>query len=210
MKKKICIWALVFLLPFIIYIGSFRLIAFDNDFYSDEFIKNNVDVEGKSEISTDMIYFLKNKDAGIERISSFNLIEQEHLIEVRDVMHWFILVFNLAVFLFIANLYLLYFFDKKNFYLNLGKGLFYGSVVGVGIGVLLVLSVLSFDKVFAGFHALLFETQWQFPAGYLLASLFPRQFFIDIFTRIVFISFMSSLVLGGIGYYLGKKQKVYK
>ena len=201
-SKKVLIAVLAVIIPFLIILGAFRLSVFD--------IESESDVEGRDKIISDLVYFLRNKEAGVDYISSFRDVEQEHLLEVKGFIHVLLGLFNFALIVYIAALWLLFYADKKNFLKNLGSSFFYGGLATSGIVVLLFLAGINFDWLFFAFHNLFFQTQWQFPADHLLIRLFPQQFFFAIFKKILVISLVGGLVVGGIGYLIEKYIKVDK
>jgi uncharacterized membrane protein len=102
------------------------------------------------------------------------------------------------------SILLLFYLDKKNFLINLGKSLFYGGIATVSAVVVLFLAALNFDWLFTVFHSLFFRTQWQFPADYLLIQLFPQQFFVSKFLGILLYSLIGGAVVGISGYFIEK------
>ncbi|MBW2996643.1 DUF1461 domain-containing protein [Candidatus Woesearchaeota archaeon] len=168
--------------PIITVLGAFRCSAFDNELAG--FLKGNGD------------------------ISAFTQEEQEHLIEVREVMQGFLFVLYAGVLILIVSGVSLYFADKKKFVVNIGKALFYGGISTVGLVVVLSLLWLNFDWMFAAFHKMLFETQWQFPADSLLIQMFPQAFFVNMLMRILTISLIIGIAVGTAGFFI--KQKIYK
>jgi integral membrane protein (TIGR01906 family) len=181
-------------------LGSFRFNAFD--------VSSESDVENKDKIIQDLNYFLKHKSAGTNYISSFEQVEQEHLLEVRKIMHIFFGLFNLSLIFYLVSIWLLFYIDKKNIIKNLGISLFYGGIAAVSVVILFLLLSLNFDMLFFLFHKLFFQTQWQFPPDYLLIRLFPQEFFVNIFKRILVESLIGGLAVAGIGFFI--KQKIFK
>jgi hypothetical protein len=203
--NKYLIGVLVASIPFIIILSAVRLTVFDIGFYEKEFEKYNPNVENKINITKDLIYFL-NEDADTSYISSFREVEQEHLIEVRDVMNMFFYI--LYFFLIIAVLSIaLLFRDKKNLLENLGASFFYGCLVSAAVLIVFSFFALGFSTVFTYFHYLFFKTQWQFPSNYLLVTLFPSQFFFDIFGRILLIALAATVLIEIAAYLVVRKYK---
>ncbi|MBW2966651.1 DUF1461 domain-containing protein [Candidatus Woesearchaeota archaeon] len=203
--NKFLIGVLVVSIPFLIFLSAVRLTVFDINFYEKEFDKYNPSVENKIEITKNLIYFL-SKEGDNSYISSFREVEQEHLLEVRDVMNMFFYIFYFVLVIIVLSIALLY-IDKKSFFENLGISLFYSSFVGGIILIVLALLAWNFSSSFSYFHQIFFKTQWQFPSDYLLVTLFQAQFFFDIFSRILLVSLIGIILTGIIGYLINRKYK---
>ncbi len=66
----------------------------------------------------------------------------------------------------------------------------------VGIPVAAVLAMTDFDRFFAGFHGLFFESgTWQFPAGDLLIQLFPEPFWMSAAVLVAALSLAGAVAL---------------
>jgi hypothetical protein len=190
---------LIITIPFILILGVLRFTALDL---------------GNTETTNNLEHFLKNKKADASYISEFNEVEQEHLYEVKSIMHVFFGILNFALIIYIISMLLLFRLDKENFPLKIGRSFFYGGIASIAVIAVLFLASLNFDWLFTVFHKLLFNTQWQFPSDYLLIQLFPINFFISKFVKIMVISFVSSLIVTAIGFFIKekylKKNKVKK
>ena len=188
--KHLFIFLISFSLVFITILGTFRFTAFDL---------------GDTETTNNLEDFLKNKKAGSELIEEFAEEEQEHLFEVRAVMHTLFGLLNFAVIIYMISMFSLFFIEKKEFVLNLGRSLFYGGIASLSTVFVFFITSLFFNKTFIIFHKLFFRTQWQFPADHLLIQLFPIQFFISKFAKILLISFIISLLVGTAGFLIKEK-----
>jgi len=206
--KKLFIFFIVLAIPFISLLGAFRLTVFNMYFYEEQFNKYEPHIENAVDITADMLYFLKNNEAGKEYISDFNAEEQEHLVEVRQVIRESLLVFYAAIAIAIISLVSLYFADKKGFITNSGFAFFNGGLFSaVLITLFLLLVLFGFDSIFSYFHQILFTTTWQFPSDYLLVTLLPIKFFTGITTKIIFGAYAASALFLITGFYFANKEK---
>lgn len=206
--KKVILGLLILNIPLLVILGTFRLNVFNMHFYQDEFNLYEPDVDNAVEITASMLYFLQNKDAGMGSLSAFKEVEQKHLVEVRDVIHLFLMVLYVSAVLLIVLGVLLYFLDKKEFLTNLSIVLFYGGGLSAIMISLVLFSVsLNFGWLFTKFHEIFFTTTWHFPADYLLIRLFPKMFFVDVLIKVIIGAYMASLFLNIAGYFIIKKEK---
>lgn len=59
---KISAWIVILLMPFIIMAGNFYLYLYNENFYSEQFRENNVNVKDKEIILNNLFNFFKNKE----------------------------------------------------------------------------------------------------------------------------------------------------
>ncbi|MBD3354857.1 DUF1461 domain-containing protein [Candidatus Woesearchaeota archaeon] len=209
--RNFLILIFVLCIPVVLFLGVFRLTAFNMYFYESQFNEYEPKVENAVETTAATLYFLKEKNAGTEYISGYINEEQEHLIEVKGIIQDIFIVLYSTLALLVAAGILLYFADKKNFLVNKGLALFYGGgFSAILVSVFLLLISCCFDKVFTLFHQIFFKTTWQFPVSSLLIRLFPKIFFIDIIVKIVIGIYAASLFFNISGFYLIKKEKLRK
>jgi len=209
--RPVLIALLIISIPLVILLGSFRFNAFNMHFYEKSFTTYNPDVEDPVVITAQLLTFLKDKDSGAGYIAAFQEVEQEHLYEVRDVIHLFLTVLYIALAVMLISLVLLWFIDRKNSVVNLGVALFYGGVASALFTlVLVVLTLLNFQSAFVSFHKVFFTTVWQFPPDFLLIKLFPQIFFRSMLSKIIVGVFGASFFTGVIGFFLMKKENYLK
>ena len=218
MNKKKIIFVLAFLiilqLPLIVFISSFKAVGFNINFYEKEFEKYNPKVENAALISDGLILFLKNKDAKMNHITVFDEKEIQHLIDVKKVIHKFLFILNLSLFLVLSLVACLYFADNKKIFKNLGISLLFGGVLTLITNLIVYLTIKDFDKAFYRFHELFFKIgTWQFSAGSKLIILFPREFWIDAVNKILLnvVAIANILIVAGflilLSIYLIEKQQ---
>ena len=172
-SKKIIFLIAVFILPLVIILGN----------------SLNISLDASGELSSYLRY-------GEGDISKFSAEEQEHLVEVKYFIQNILVVFVIAIVLFIAGL--IFFLIENNSKL-FSKYLFFGG--GLTLIVLFVVYLLTknWDSAFVNFHQLFFKTQWQFPEDSLLITMFPEQVFYNAFRKIFFNGLLSSVGLVIIG-----------
>jgi integral membrane protein (TIGR01906 family) len=216
MKKKTIIIIisvlLVLFLSDIVYITSFKVNAFNEEFYSKEFEKYGVygEFPGKDvdKINSELLLYLRDKKDDYNK-ELFNQEEVEHLRDVKvliakiDVYYYFILIFSI---LLIASLFLL---DKKSFLRNSSFVLFFSGVFTLFfVVILLVLMMLNFDGFFTFFHKLFFpQGGWLFSSSDNIIKLYPFGFFYDIAKRIFLniVLYANILILAGVSLFFWKK-----
>jgi integral membrane protein (TIGR01906 family) len=66
----------------------------------------------------------------------------------------------------------------------------------IGIAVAALLAMMDFDRFFADFHGLFFESgTWQFPSGDLLIQLFPEPFWMSTAVLVAALSLVGAVAL---------------
>ncbi len=142
-------------------------------------------------------------DNTIPLLQNYTAVELSHLEDVQKVMSMTDNLFYVS--LVLSLLLLIYGFKRK----LLSKMLLYGgiSIVAV-IGLILILTIISFNSSFTAFHEIFFpQGNWQFPSDSLLIQTFPLEFFI----KIAFTIFIQALVWGSlfivVGYHLRKRAR---
>lgn len=200
MNKKNLIWILsvllVFLIPCLIFLASFKTTAFNINFYEDEFNKYNPDVDNNIQITQDLLFFLRNKPNDELLVNSFTKEEISHLIDAKKVMHRFLTIMNLAAFATIAILIALFYLEPKKFLKYLSASLSLGGFLTLLLSLISYILLKSFNETFIKFHQIFFPMgNWQFSSGHLLIKLFPEQFWIDIISKIIIQIVVSASIL---------------
>jgi integral membrane protein (TIGR01906 family) len=88
------------------------------------------------------------------------------------------------------------------------KGLFWGSAVTFGIGVVLAVAALtSFDNLFILFHEVSFSNSFWIldPARDYLIMMFPGGFFSDISIALFAAILVMAVIIGGLSFWLGNR-----
>jgi integral membrane protein (TIGR01906 family) len=200
--------------PIITFIGSLRSAAFDIHFYEAEFNKYNPDVENRMEITEDLLFYLKEPKANKDYIRPFTISEGKHLVEVKVLMHTFFKIFYISIILLIASLLILLLLDKRVIK-KVGLALVSGGLLTALLSFIFSkIIMIDFTAAFNKFHHIFFRLgNWQFPPDYMLVTLFPAQFWVDIIYKIIrsVVNTMVILVVLGalvliLYYYLESKE----
>ncbi len=214
-----------FFLFCILIFGSFSLMFNYKDFYYSQYEKNDVYetvaesndmniTESRAyvkDVTENMFKFFKGK----EDLKYFNEEEKSHMQDVKFVVSGINFIYYSSTIFFILIFLVLYFLSKKDkmsFIEHLYKMILYGASASlIFLIVLFLWSVFSFDTLFFLMHLILFpQGNWMFPAGSLLITLFPEQFFFDMALRIFVYAIFQSGVFFIVGYWLRKQVKLSK
>jgi integral membrane protein (TIGR01906 family) len=190
-KIKIFIWIFFVLVilqfPIIIFLGNMRSAAFDMDFYKAEFRKYDPDVENRINITENLLFYLKEPKADRDYIEPFTRSEEGHLFEVKILLHNFFRLFYVSVVLLLASFFIILVLDQKNILKKTGLSLVSGGLLTALFSYIFYkIIMLDFNLSFTKFHHIFFRLgNWQFPPEYILVTLFPGQFWIDIISKII-------------------------
>jgi len=186
----------IILLPFFIFLINAKLTAFNINFYEKEFLKYDPEIENKTQITENLINYLKNQDIDESYISPFEQDEINHLIDVKILMHRFLLILNLTILFILISITTLYFINKKDFLKNLSLTSIFGGILTLLITLITYLIIKDFQTAFTRFHEIFFKLgNWQFPSNYKLVTLFPAEFWIDIINKILTNIIISANIL---------------
>ena len=178
---------LVLTIPFLVFLASANLIAFDKAYYQSRMHEYGINVPEAGSLNEKTIDFVSGKNG--ELPNAYNEGEKQHLNDVRDVvkklrlaLYFFML---LLMSLLLTSAFILKFGNGlANF---IGKALAYGGFLAIGLAaVLLILINFNFSSAFDSFHSIFFEkgTYAFDPANEIIVSLYPAQLYIDIGLRI--------------------------
>ncbi|MCJ7828794.1 MAG: TIGR01906 family membrane protein [Dehalococcoidia bacterium] len=141
-------------------------------------------------------------DKGGEKFNLFNERELIHLEDVRNLIqrdYWV----QRGVFLLMAVCALALFFGFNSGWRMLVRGLFWGSLITVGLMIILALwAFFGFERFFILFHVVSFSNQyWMLdPARDYLIRLFPEGFFYDAALFGYGVVIFEALLIGGIAF----------
>lgn len=191
----------IILIPILIILFNFQLLALDYNFYQKEFQKYDVykqfSKEQADSATKEMIDYLNDK--GALQTDFFNSKEKSHLNDVKIIFSRISFLLYLFFILFFA--YLLYLFYKKD-YPSLSNLLIRGGTFTlILILILSILAYFDFFRIFIKIHFLLFNNlNWVLdPTKDNLILLFPLGFFFDITFRILLSSIFNSLFFIALG-----------
>jgi len=198
-KKNSKIHSLVFIAGFflaiVLIIAPLKLIIHKEEFYKSHFIKNGA-YEKLGENKTNQILdnFLLFLDGNAE-LENFTVKETSHMLDVRVVLNRFFLVMNIS--LIMVLLILAYLVLKGESFLDdFFKVMFMGGLIAFAIVALMFLASLNFSMTFDGFHKIFFsQGNYIFSKDSLLITLFPQEFFLDFFQKILLTSLLYSLLV---------------
>lgn len=198
---------LILQIPFILYILSFKIIAFNESFYQKEFLKYDV----YSEFPDDDIDSINGKLLGYLRydktnnhvdISLFDEKEKEHLLDVKVLIQNILSFLYSMIFLFFLLLIFLALAEKTKLIQNLSKIFFWGGIITFLDALLFILAIcFNFKLIFGAFHKLFFKSgTWLFSSDSALIRIYQQNFFFDITFSIVLMTliFASISILSGL------------
>ena len=219
-KKRIFLILLllaVLQFPIVIFFANTKALAFDQSFHEKEFSRYNPNVEDRSAITGNLIFYLRYRNADRSYITAFTKEEKAHLIEVKILMHRFLNMMYISMTLLIASVLILSVMDKKRALKRIAASSVLGGCFTLFCSLIFYLIVITdFDAAFTKFHHIFFRLgNWQFPPEYLLVTLYPAQFWTDIISRImsnVLITTAFVIILGILLFwlYLYKEKKATK
>ncbi|HLR21044.1 MAG TPA: TIGR01906 family membrane protein [Tissierellaceae bacterium] len=190
---------------------SIELNSYNKDFYIKSYKKyevpkiTNKSIEDLSEITDDIISYLKN--SGGDELLSKHFNEKE-VLHMRDVQNLFNISRWVKIIGLIVSGMILYYFYRKKEYISLGKTLFIGLFINhILFGILAILASIDFNRYFTYFHLLFFSNDlWILnPKTDLMIQMLPEEFFMNIAFRIVLSFFILLAILQIVGYLFIKK-----
>lgn len=219
-KAKLFSVILAVLFPFIVFVSAIEGAVFDKAFFMKQMEANNVSENtgiyppDMEPVVAEMISYLKgeredfdiqarlalgNAKKVVDYVSIFNEKEITHMDDVRDLLLFFLMLRDIAMVLaLIAFLLLL-----KDNSMAIVKALFYGSVIFMGIFIIIGgCFIFNFNDAFILFHQLFFANDlWIMdPATDRLISIVPEPFFYRLIGRMVFYTLfplaLTSIVTG--------------
>ncbi len=218
-KKLILIFFLLVIIqiPILIFLTNTKAAAFNLEFQKKEFSKYDPPVEDRIEIASNLLFYLRTRNADKSHITAFTKDEKAHLIEVKLLMHAFIEISYVSLTLLIASLLIILVLDKKKVLKQFSLSAILGGFLTLFCSLIFYLIVmLNFDTAFTKFHHIFFKLgNWKFPPDYMLVQLYPAQFWTDIISKIinnVLITTLIVIILGVLLFllYLYKEKKTVK
>jgi len=198
-----------------IFLLSFRIAFFDDDYYKEKFRINNAyekyGEENVNNANEELNAYLTG--SGELKTDFFNEREKLHLKDVKDLIWNVFFVFYAILFLLV--ILLCYFIISKKIKI-IWESLYTSGLISFGVvAVFLLVSILNFNWLFTWFHLLSFNNElWLLPRDSRLVNMFPSDFFSGMFTRILVYSGLIGigLIIAGwvIRKFAGKVRMVTK
>ena len=198
-----------------IFLLSFRIAFFDDDYYKEKFRINNAyekyGEENVNNANEELNAYLTG--SGELKTDFFNEREKLHLKDVKDLIWNVFFVFYAILFLLV--ILLCYFIISKKIKI-IWESLYTSGLISFGVvAVFLLVSILNFNWLFTWFHLLSFNNElWLLPWDSRLVNMFPSDFFSGMFTRILVYSGLIGigLIIAGwvIRKFAGKVRMVTK
>ena len=216
-KKKLKTFSLVIVIllvsniPFLLYLLSFRLAAFDEAYYRSEFQKYGVysQFPGKDidEINSNLLHYLMyDKTNNFIESDFFSQREKEHLLDVKRLVQFairffYIIILNIIILLAILACTAKKLFGKikNNLIKPLSTILIWGGILTLVYSFMLWYSAkINFMDLFTKFHQLFFKPgSWIFDTN--IVKLYNQSFFYDIAAKIVLNTLIMALIIIVIG-----------
>ncbi len=187
---------------------SFRLAAFDEDFYKKEFAKYGVyenlrehDVES---INKGVLDYLLREDSKLIAGNFFNEREKDHLLDVKLVIRKFLSIYYASIFFFFALILILLAlisYDLKKSLSLISKIILSAALSTIFLALVLFFASFSgFENVFQEFHEIFFMpgTFLFNPSLEKIVVLYPENIFFDLLTRIILFAVLSSGIAGAL------------
>jgi integral membrane protein (TIGR01906 family) len=200
MKVKSIVLTLI--IPLIILLTNFSLLAFNEHYYEKQYVKNGIynkiPKEQVDEATTQLINYL---EWGKELQGDyFNQKEKLHLQDVRNIVKTLMIALCISI-VAAAILAILLFIKNRRM---LGISLIAGGSLTILLIIIFFLLLTNFDYTFIKFHGILFTNNlWMLnPATDRLIVMFPENFFYDITQDIVVRSMFTALATTAMGFVL--------
>lgn len=191
----------------IIILAPLFYFTFNQGFYQEHIKKTDFKELGKEKAKSlinNVLSFLQDKE---ELSPEFSQEERSHMFDVKKVLSFSRILLILAVSIIAAGVITGYMLLRVTaFFL---RPIFYASMITLILVFLVLLGILfDFSSIFLGFHEIFFpQGNFTFPAGSLLITLFPFDFFLAITTNIFVTILVISLVIFAASFFLLRKKK---
>lgn len=191
---------------------SFQLYLYNNLFYDWQYEKNNIYTHfGYNETwaATHELWDYMHFQGGFYS-GFFSERDQQHMIDVRNIISFFTRLFFLSGFLTLFFLLFIPFFTQQSFRSFFSSLFFRTSRFLLLFLVFFISAALFFDTVFLWFHYLFFPNDFWLlnPATDRLIVLYPESFFFTIFLFIFLTVLLFALALFFLGRFLRSQKPV--
>jgi integral membrane protein (TIGR01906 family) len=208
----------VVLMPVVLLLTSVQIVAYDRDYYRDEYIKYGIpeyigmDMNELMSSTEQLLLYLEGKRDNLDFKASFRSGEEEffsqrdkqHMVDVKGLFVKGKLIRDLS-FLYIIVFMVLH-FRKKDYISQLrslaGYGKWIAAAGTIPVIILIILMNLDFYKYFTIFHEIFFTNDlWLLnPASDRLVNILPEELFTDMAFRIsyLYIAGMAEILIGSL------------
>ena len=197
---------MILLVPAIFYGYAFNSAAFDREFYKKEFLDygvyNNLPDYDIDNTNNEVLNYLQTgKNSNLIGNKFFNEREQEHLLDVKNLIHKALNIYYISIILFLilsVSLVFLLDFDSKAILQRFLLVLFFGSILALAAAFLLfVIPKTDFNFAFGLLHETFFAvgTYTFNPEFEKIVVLYPENLFSDAFTKIISKTIFSSAIV---------------
>ncbi len=198
---KLLMLLLIILAPFLIFLSAIQLVGFNDSFYKEEFLKDNVEksVPETLELHRIVINFVQGESDYLP--DNFNEREKKHLYDVRKLILLSKTILYFLIFLFVILFVSLIRLKKTKKILEyfIGKVLLFGGLLMIALSAFLSLLINSnFPFSFELFHKIFFQPgTYAFDPEYdVIVNLYPEGLFMDLGLRIAkFVTLMSFIFM---------------
>ncbi|MEM4245222.1 MAG: TIGR01906 family membrane protein [Candidatus Nanoarchaeia archaeon] len=199
--------AIIMLIPIIILLSNFTLLAFNERYYEKQYEKNNlysqIPKEQADEATKQLIEYLR--DGKELQGDYFNQKEKQHLKDVRNIIRTLLIILGISI---IAAPFLMIKQGIKNKKI-LAITIIAGGLLTILLIVIFFLALTNFESTFIRFHEVMFTNQlWLLdPATDKLIVMYPENFFYEITKNIAVRSLLVALATTFVGITLLLKYK---
>ena len=163
---------------------------FDRKFYSREFealgVYHDLGNEAPENVTTSLLDYYSGKTSSFES-NHLEANEISHLNDVNSVMKSIFFTKKIFAFFWVVAGGFFVFRKKDEFLKFFGESFYLAGIILFLIVGVLFISSLFFGAAFTFFHQIFFpQGNWAFPADSVLIRIYPRQFFLDFFIKIIF------------------------
>ncbi|MFH1399817.1 MAG: DUF1461 domain-containing protein [Candidatus Woesearchaeota archaeon] len=189
-KRRLVLTLLVISTVYLIVCINLFLVMFNLGLYQQEFEKLHTyeKIANADAVALDMIKYLKSESAIITS-GAFTKNEVDHLRDVRIIVQRLQILSVIMLLIWGGVVF------RRNFKI-LASAMVYSGIFLVMLIAALFLMANNFEWLFVKFHLIFFpQGNWMFSNESSLIRLFPKQFFVDMFTNILLRVLVCSVIL---------------
>lgn len=191
---------LIIVIPLILYLLSFKIIVFNENFYDKKFneysVYENLKEHDIKNINKELLDYLRNKRDNLNN-DFFNQRELGHLKDVKDVFNFLSILFYVTIIISISLIFSLYQINKKNIKKTFAKILLFSGILTFFYAFIFwLLSRFNFRFLFDIMHKTFFKAgTYVFDPSYeKIVLLYPQEIFYGLALNIG----VNTLVFSGI------------